>query len=211
MGIRLSRAFLLDLFSGPLPGEQAQRKMAPVFRGRFALSEAALDAAVVFLIYEEDGHFRTLFIRRNEYPGPHSAQVSLPGGMREPEDASLEATAMRELIEETGVTGMTLYTIGQLTPLHIPVSNINVTPFVIWGEGKPHFDPDPGEVQYLITPSLLHLFNNNTVEEECTEREGESFTFPFYRCGEDKIWGATAMMISELKELICSVQPIPEL
>jgi len=208
---RLSKEMLRDLLSGPLPGCRAQEKMAPIFRGMVPPKSLAADAAVAFLVFEKEDKLHTLFIRRNEYPGPHSAQVSLPGGMNEESDEDLAYTALRELKEETGVSGLTMELLGQLTPLHIPVSNINVTPFVFWGEGIPSFLPDPEEVQYLIIPSLSHLFAGSTVEEEKTIRNGEVFLVPYYRCGIDKIWGATAMLISELKDLICSVQPVPEL
>ncbi|MFZ5940958.1 MAG: NUDIX hydrolase [Bacteroidota bacterium] len=204
---RLTSDALRTLLSGPLPGEAAQLRMAPRFRGEFPNNGKAPEAAVVFVIYRENGLLHTVFIRRNVYPGPHSAQVSLPGGMKEAGDCSLEETAIRELREETGIAGVALSVLGALTPLHIPVSNILVYPFVAWAEGQPAFNPDPEEVQYLIRPSLEDLFAASAIEEEMLERHGTRFPVPYFRCGRDKIWGATAMMISELKELICSGLP----
>ncbi len=209
--MKLNAAWLKDLLNGTLPGEAAQLKMAPVFRGVTEGSSGLLEAAVVFLIFENDGMLHSLFIRRNEYPGPHSAQVSLPGGMKDPGDRTLEDTAYRELAEETGIYGVKIHRLGKLTPLSIPVSRTMVTPFVAWAEGKPSFSPDIREVQYLITPALAHLLDDASIEEEWMEKDGARFLVPYFRCGKDKIWGATAMMISELKELIYSVRPLPEL
>ena len=110
-----------------LPGEEAQLLMAPTFRGHTVSAEEAVQAAVLALFYPSDNNTFLVFIKRNEYDGPHSAQISFPGGARETGDLSLKETAIRETREELGIHG-NIEVLGSLTSLHIPVSNFLVTP-----------------------------------------------------------------------------------
>ncbi|MBE9518912.1 MAG: CoA pyrophosphatase, partial [Bacteroidetes bacterium] len=123
----------IELLRHKLPGEKAQLRMAPTFRGNLTSVGLPIEAAVLVLFYPSDGKTHLVFIKRNEYDGPHSAQVSFPGGAREANDLSLEETALRETREELGVDGQ-IEVLGALTPLHIPVSNFMVYPFVGWME-----------------------------------------------------------------------------
>lgn len=141
-----------------------------------------------------------VFIKRNEYDGPHSAQVSFPGGAWETEDISLEQTALRECREEIGVDGH-IEILGTLSPLHIPVSNYLVSPYVGWIESKPEFHPDPSEVQYVIEASLEGLLDPAMRDMETLYHHQNPVEAPFYRVGKEKIWGATAMMLSEFLAL----------
>jgi len=185
---------------GPLPGESAQLKMAPTFRGSFPEQEEAIRAAVLALVYPSGGDAFLVFMKRNEYDGPHSAQVSFPGGAWEVGDRSLEETALRETREELGVTG-SIEILGALTPLHIPVSNFMVYPFLGWMPEAPQFYPDPSEVQYVIETRVAELLNPANSDSETIRHHGRNINAPFYRVGKEKIWGATAMMLSELLQL----------
>lgn len=185
---------------GPLPGESAQLKMAPTFRGSIPQQEEPVRAAVLALLYPSGGDAQLVFTKRNEYDGPHSAQVSFPGGAWEEGDHSLEDTALRETREELGVSGC-IDILGALTPLHIPVSNFIVYPFLGWMPDAPLYDPDPSEVQYVIEASVAELLNPANCESETIWHHGRTIEAPFYRVGKEKIWGATAMMLSELLQL----------
>jgi 8-oxo-dGTP pyrophosphatase MutT (NUDIX family) len=126
--------------------------------------------------------------------------MSFPGGAWEKKDGSLEITALRETREELGITGeITL--LGSLTELYIPVSNFLVTPFVGWTNRKPEFDPDPSEVQYVIETTLEELSDPGNQDAETMFRHGQTIIAPYFRIGNEKIWGATAMMVSELLQL----------
>lgn len=189
---------------GPLPGEKAQLRMAPAFRGPVSTAEPAVPAAVLVLFYPSGQETCLVFIKRNAYDGPHSAQVSFPGGSREPHDRSLEDTALRETREELGIREK-IEILGALTPLHIPVSNYLVHPFVGWMEQVPVFRPDPAEVQYVIEATLSGLqdpLQQGSVREI---HHGVFMEVPFYLVGEEKIWGATAMMLSEVLQLAASL------
>ena len=195
----------IELLRHKLPGEKAQLRMAPTFRGNLTSVGLPIEAAVLVLFYPSDGNTHLVFIKRNEYDGPHSAQVSFPGGAREANDLSLEETALRETREELGVDGQ-IEVLGALTPLHIPVSNFMVYPFVGWMEKSPVFRPDPSEVQYVIEAALTGLQDPSNSDSETLYHHEQSIEAPFYRVGKDKIWGATAMMLSEVLHLATSLQ-----
>ena len=188
-----------------LPGEPAQLRMAPTFRGDLASMGLPVEAAVLVLFYPRDGKTHLVFIKRNEYDGPHSAQVSFPGGAREPGDLGLVETAVRETREEVGINGQ-IEVLGSLTPLHIPVSNFMVYPFVGWMEEIPVFRPDPAEVQYVIEAPLVALLDPSNSDSETLYHHAQPVEAPFYRVGKEKIWGATAMMLSEVLHLATTLQ-----
>jgi len=183
-----------------LPGEQAQLEMAPQFRGEFTLESDPTPAAVMILMFPSENTTGVVFIKRNTYDGPHSAQVSFPGGAWEPSDESMEQTALRETREELGITGE-IHLLGSLTQLHIPVSNFVVTPIAGWLEQRPLYHPDPLEVQYVIESSLEELFDPANILSYQWEQHGRTIVAPYYRVGKEKIWGATAMMLCEFLQV----------
>jgi len=180
----------------PLPGAKGHEGMAPEFRGEISSRGEPVPAAVMILQFPYKDDTGVVFIKRNTYNGPHSAQVSFPGGAWEPGDASLEETAIRETREELGID-KEIKMLGSLTPLHIPVSNFVVTPFAGWMDEHPHFQPDPTEVKYVIETSLSVLLNPANVLSDRWEQHDRTIVAPYYRVGKEKIWGATAMMLCE--------------
>jgi 8-oxo-dGTP pyrophosphatase MutT (NUDIX family) len=192
--------------SSDLPGEEAQGRMAPTFRGTFSHVSEPVRAAVMVLIYPHRNTWFTVFIKRNVYDGPHSGQVSFPGGATEPGDRTMEETALRETREELGIEGE-IEILGSLTPLHIPVSNFLVVPVVGWIRTRPPFQPDPAEVQYVIETPIFSLLEPGNRGMELMERHGRTIDAPCYRSGKEKIWGATAMMLSEFLQLASRLLP----
>ena len=187
--------------SSHLPGEQAQLKMAPTFRGEFHHDTDPVHAAVLLLMYpSNNGTISLVFIKRNEYDGPHSAQISFPGGVWEEGDGHIQNTAIRETREELGI-GDDIEILGSLTELHIPISNYLVSPFVGCIDHTPLFYPDDSEVQFVIESTIKELLDPGNLDSETIFRHGQSIRAPFYRVGEEKIWGATAMMLSEFLQL----------
>lgn len=193
------------VLSGNLPGEEAQLKMSPDHRGESVGSEEPVPAAVLVLIYPLEGMTGLVFMKRNTYEGHHSGQVSFPGGAWEHGDESLVATAIRETREEIGVEG-SIEVLGQLTPLHIPVSNYLVTPYVGMTVKRPLFKPDPSEVQYVIEARVEDLMDPACCRSEQWELNGRDIKVPFYLVGNEIIWGATAMMLSEFLQLASRLQ-----
>lgn len=185
-----------------LPGMEAQLKMAPLLSGLLNFNAPRQKAAVLVLLYPGENSLFTVLIKRNEYEGPHSGQISLPGGKFEPEDFDLTATSLRETGEETGIDASEISIIGRLSTLEIPVSNFEVHPFVGCIDKKPGFSPDPTEVEYLIEANLNQLANPDIRKTKVIKIGEYAVELPYYDYNGNHIWGATAMMLSEFLEVI---------
>lgn len=186
----------------PLPGADAQLRMSPAMRRPVAVEYPLKNAGVLILLYPRLDKINTVFIKRTEYEGVHSGQVSLPGGMYKEEDGTLMETALREANEETGLDISSVTVIGQLTPLHIPVSNVNVHAFVGVTDTQPSFIHDPAEVQYLIEESLDELLSEVNRKTKVMALFGNEVAVPYFDVQGNHIWGATAMIISEFSEIV---------
>ncbi len=201
--------------TGPLPGQAGQVKMVPEpqldLPSRWEDADDCREAAVLLLLYPASNdiyaqtknpelHF--VLTRRPVYPGVHSGQISLPGGQRE-EGEALPATALREAYEEIGLASETIEMIGPLSPLYIPPSNFCIYPFVAYNPLRPTFQPDTREVAELIEVPLTLLFNPDIRQEENQHfpNYGDRLV-PFYNISGHKVWGATAMVLSEFLTLL---------
>jgi len=188
-----------------LPGMDSQQKMAPSDRTKgIFLSRTGSEtvyAGVLILLFINRGKLYTVLIRRNLYPGPHSGQISFPGGKKELSDKTLAETALRETQEETGIPAHKIRVLGPLTPLFIPVSRFMVYPFVGFYPGDPVFNPDPSEVQEIILPDLCLLANGESCKMTI-HKDTQTILAPYYEYGNHRIWGATAMILSEFLEIL---------
>lgn len=145
----------------------------------------------------------TVLMQRPVYEGAHSGQISFPGGRQEPWDEDLQHTALREMEEEIGVASGSVEVLGPLSGLYVPVSHSNIQPYVGFVHQEPWFKPDPREVQDLLVTSLPALFDDRAKSEtEITVGNGARISAPYYAVQERMIWGATAMIISELEALV---------
>lgn len=194
----------------PLPGADAQRIMMPVesTRARFDLNQNdARLGAVLILFYPLHGEIYLPLTQRHDYGGTHGGQVSFPGGKWEEADTDLEHTALRETFEEIGVRQADITVIGRLTDLYIPPSNFRVTPIVGFVEARPDFKIDPYEVKELVETPMSLLINKSTVKrKDIPVRGAYSLNAPFFDITGKTIWGATAMMLSELVELVREIR-----
>lgn len=192
------RALQLEQFDGLA----AQSRMKPVPRVERRPHDRAGDArqgAVLILLYSVEGQFHVVLTRRHEDLAAHAGQISLPGGRREGME-TLQETALREAHEEVGVRRADVRILGELRPLYIPPSDFEVHPFVGWYEQTPLFVPQEAEVAEIIEVPLDHLLQAGARQEEVWERKGISMQIPFFRVGSHKVWGATAMILSEFVE-----------
>ncbi len=189
----------------PLPGLNAQLQLAP--EGRALLDIDKLDkrkvkhAAVLALFMEHKRRPALILTKRVSYPGVHSAQMSFPGGKKEDTDNNYRETALRETHEEIGVAPEHISVKGALSPLYIPPSNFYVQPYVgILHEKQPLF-PQAGEVDKIHLIDFEQLLDDTYLRYEDFQRNGLNMRVPLFMLNGEKIWGATAMMISELRSL----------
>lgn len=197
-------------FQQPLPGEKAQLAMAPEARRRITTADYkatnARKSAVLIIMFPENNKVHTLLIQRPVYEGVHSGQVAFPGGKFEESDESLEYTALREANEEVGIVPQQVTIIGKLTDLYIPPSNFLVSPYIGYVSEKPDFIADAREVDRIIAIELSALNAPEIIKEKViTHSGGYTIKTPCYELQGLTIWGATAMMISELNVVVGEV------
>jgi len=193
----------------PLPGEVSQLKMSPPFRGNLIddhkeLMKTSRKAGVMALFYPDvTAQTKLILILRKTYKGVHSGQVGFPGGKHEIEDANMKITALRETEEEVGVPIKNIKVIKTLTQLYIPPSNFTVHPFLGYATKTPNFVKQDSEVEDLIEVSLQDFINdNNVVNTYVTTSYSDKTEVPALKLNDFIVWGATAMMLSELKDLL---------
>ena len=204
----------------PLPGKRGHAIMAPYSIRRLYLSneevfhhendseyyQNARKASVLLCFYEHKDELYLTLIKRTTYDGPHSGQISFPGGKPVSLDSSLWDTAKREFKEELGVDLSSASPLLTLSRVYIPPSNFLVTPFVAVVKKKPFFHLDSREVALKIDISLYELIHLKIKQGPILEGNYKGVVVPCYVYEGHMIWGATAMVLSEfilfLKERI---------
>jgi 8-oxo-dGTP pyrophosphatase MutT (NUDIX family) len=185
-----------------LPGLKAQLLMAPRGRDFTWPADEVMHAAVMLILFKRNSTFRLILTRRHDYDGPHSGQVSLPGGKTDPKDRGFEFTALRETHEEVGIRPEELRIIGKLTDLFIPVSRYMVHPYISYSEIIPLCEPDPGEVKYILEVKLDDLLDEQNRKTKTMNLKGIDYEIPFLALKGETVWGATAMILSEFIEIV---------
>ncbi len=189
-----------------LPGPDAQHRLAPIGRERLDITKIdetkVKKAAVLAAFFNQENRPYLILTERVKYPGVHSGQISFPGGRREKEDADFQETALRETEEEIGVSRNDLEVIGKLSPLYIPPSNFLVHPFVALLKNKPVFTAQQTEVEKILTLDFNRFLDDKSVVEKEIPVRGGSMKVPVFYIENTIVWGATAMMLSELREIL---------
>lgn len=188
-----------------LKGETAHIQAYPPFR--LALykdkkpSDKTRKSAVLILFYEANRKVNFCLIKRPQYNGHHSSQVAFPGGKYENFDSNLIQTALREAHEEIGVEPSSINVINELTTVYIPVSEFTVKPVLAYSLTPPVFQPSSNEVDYIIEAKVEELLSSNLTNTEVGTPKGNIIT-PSFLIQNEKIWGATAMILNELRILL---------
>ncbi|GAB4513511.1 MAG: hypothetical protein OHK0046_14280 [Anaerolineae bacterium] len=186
--------------------QSAQGHMAPVPRGPLPENQGfpPREAGVLALAYPDQDQLHVILTRRADHLRGHSGQISFPGGRRDPEDESFTATALRETCEELGLCdGITV--LGSMAPFYIPPSHYNVYPTVGMIDHKPELHPNPEEVAEVFAFCLDDLLDEKFKHTEYREFNGFRVLIPYYLVRGHKVWGATAVMLSELEHRLRQV------
>lgn len=160
-------------------------------------------AAVMMLFYPKDGITHLVLIVRNSYEGVHSSQIAFPGGKYENEDANFEETALRETHEEIGIHPKKIEILKAFTELYIPPSNFMVYPYLGICKEEIVFNPNPAEVSGIIElPLSTFLSDTIIIESKIKTSYANAIDVPAFKIEEHIVWGATAMILSELKVIL---------
>ncbi|MFY0598753.1 MAG: CoA pyrophosphatase [Cyclobacteriaceae bacterium] len=163
----------------------------------------ARKGAVLILFYKMEDQWYFPLIQRPLYEGVHSGQVAFPGGRKEEQDIDLFETAIRESHEEIGTEVSKINVIGSLSDFFVAVSNHLVKPVVGFYEGVPNFKPDTREVESVIEVPLEQLLDTTFLKEkEIEAASGYKLRSPYFELQNKVVWGATAMMLSELVDIL---------
>jgi 8-oxo-dGTP pyrophosphatase MutT (NUDIX family) len=197
--------FLEQGLKGPLSGLKAQLKMVtkprPGNKVYQKVEDTSLKAGVLILFYPWKNRLHLVLTRRTARVDFHQKQISFPGGRQE-KGESFEQTALREAHEELEIVPESIRLLGKLTPLYIPPSNYCIYPVVATTQKRPDFRPFAQEVAEVIEVPLDHLLDPRNVRREMWTYKGGQIEVPFYSFKEHKIWGATAMVLAELIEVL---------
>lgn len=198
---------LQDRLAQPLPGREAQFRMAHLDRRYLPPPppDARL-AGVLALFFPKNEDWHLVFIERksNNPKDRHGGQISFPGGKFEKEDGHLQQTALREAHEEVGVDHSTVTILGRLTELYIPVSNFLVNPFVGFVDYTPRFLPQIEEVNGILEVpfSVFQQQEGRQTTEVLLGNQIRISDVPYFNLNGKVMWGATAMMMSELVAVV---------
>jgi 8-oxo-dGTP pyrophosphatase MutT (NUDIX family) len=191
-------------FKDPLPGSLAHEPLRATSLGglpNFAHKTGPKPGSVIILLHQEGNHIKFPLIKRPQYLGAHSNQVSLPGGKAEPDETPVE-TALREAEEEIGVSRNTMNVIGSLSTFFVIPSNFMVTP-VIATTSNPSFYPDSREVAKILQGDIESLIRENAIQtKEIIAANTYRMMAPHFLFEDEIVWGATAMMLNEFRMIL---------
>lgn len=201
---------LRDRLKHDLPGPAAHEplKATPtgLIKPKFEHKLPPRPGSVLILLYPDKGTIKFPLTLRADYPGAHGGQISLPGGKAEPDEDYL-TTALREAEEEIGVRRDDLTVIGRLSDFFVVPSNYLITPVVASVHAKPVFHPDPIEVVRILEGNIDDLLKDDAIQtKEILAAKMYPMLAPHFEIEGEVVWGATAMMLNELRMVLREIQ-----
>jgi len=207
----LTKQELQHKLTKSLTGMHSHLKMAPEHRISDYLNEQKLvgnahKSAVMVLFFHDDNVLKMIVIRRSVYVGIHSGQIAFPGGRYEEEDGDVRTTALREIEEEIGITKDKIEIIGRLSDIYVPPSNFLISVFVGYIDKKPIYKIDEREVNEVIEIPFADFFKPEVIKQKdfYVNSIKTASKAPYYDVSNAEIWGASAMVISELLDILKS-------
>ena len=199
---------LENLIGKRVPGLEAQQLMSPFkLRNRqdlLGMNKTPRLGGVMILVFNKNEKAHFVLIRRPEYDGVHSGQIAFPGGQKDDSDKDIEETALRETFEEIGVSSEKLKILGPISQVYIPPSKFLVTPIVAVLDENPVFKKDYFEVSEVLEVPVSVLFNDDIIKSGpvYVGNNGATMEVPYFDILGHKVWGATAIMLSEFKAIM---------
>lgn len=196
-----------DLIDQPLPGQQAHDAILSVLAQQriiaFQQEQNPRQSSVAATVFPLEGEANIILIKRQSYHGVHSGQISFPGGKVEKEDQSLIDTALREMEEEVGIHREAPKLIRPISQVYIPPSRFLVHPFLFFLEELPPLTENKREVENVIFLPLSKLLDDRLIVNGSIKlNDGIRINSPCFEHEGHQIWGATAMMLSEIKWML---------
>lgn len=193
-----------SLSEKPLPGhEEIMRQMSPYrLKVKVEPNASTRRSAVLMMFYPKGEDIFLPLILRPQYDGVHGGQMAFPGGRVELKDKDIQATALREAQEEIGIKATDVKIIKNLTELFIPPSNMFCQPVVGYMASRPDFYPDEREVAGIFEVSITEILDPSIVQVRTVEIRGVKLETPCFVIQDQIVWGATALMIAELIEVL---------
>ena len=189
----------------PLPGKKSHQKMLAPGRELRDVpdnGEVVKKSSVLIILYPDNGKLFCILIKRPSTMKFHAAQIALPGGMIENHDTGPLQAALREAREEVGIDPLLVEIIGELTMLYISVSGFSITPFVGWCKSDPQLNHNPYEVDKVVRFPLSDFMEENNLHYFEAETSAGRLNVPCFFYQGEAIWGATAMILSELLDIL---------
>jgi 8-oxo-dGTP pyrophosphatase MutT (NUDIX family) len=201
LSIKLKDRLLL-----PLPGGDAHEsyRAHPVgdVKPVFNYKSPPRPGGVLILLYERDGEIKFPLIKRPEYLGAHSGQVSLPGGKAEAGEDNV-ACALREAEEEIGIARNEISVLGSLSDFFVMPSNFMITPVVGVLHHKPIFKADTREVARIVEADLSLILRDDAIKQKEILAAGKyRMNAPHFEIEDEVVWGATAMILNEFRVIL---------
>lgn len=207
--MKLTPEIIKQKLSEPLPGLASHLKLAPTSRAKEIANYNgkiidAKKSAVMILLFHEEGDLKVIVIRRSFYVGIHAGQIAFPGGRYEEEDGNVENTAIREIEEEIGISSDKIQVLGRLTDIYVPPSNFLISIFVGYLDQRPIYKIDEREVAEVIEIDFNDFYKENIIhEKEFLVPSMQSSTKAlYYQVGNIELWGASAMVMTELLDVL---------
>lgn len=154
-------------------------------------------AAVLIVLTPYETDVRVLLTRRGGGLREHGGEIAFPGGRQEESESSIN-TALREAYEELAIPASAVTVMGALHTIYVPRSNHLVTPVVAWCDELPELSPNAGEVAEYFMADLPPLLHPDAIQYETRHMLGDTFVVPYYPIQHHRVWGATALMLSDL-------------
>jgi len=204
-----TKAELQLKLSNSLPGSVSHMKMASQHRVNHFNNDTvdipnAKKSAVLILFFHEDNDLKMIVIRRSQYVGIHSGQIAFPGGRFEEEDKDVRTTALREIYEEIGIPEEKIEIIGRLSDIYVPPSNFLISVFVGYLSERPIYKIQEREVDEIIEIPFDDFYKPDVIKEKdfyVNSIKAVSMA-PYFDVTNAEIWGASAMVISELLDIL---------